>query len=250
MAEYATIEQACGYCGAQYRPRKYRANPYCSRACANKARRIRTSRTCSACGYKFMPPRNHGGQKFCSCECRDDARRTRRAVPCLVCGKLVIRTAGRANRNVYCSHSCQGRWKSIYVVGRTHSQWKSRICRSCNTCGVAVERLPSQFKQLTFCSKLCEGIWRSRHLSGEQSPTWSGGYEPYYGPDWRSQRRKAHSREGCCRRCGSLTRLQVHHIRPFREHEHHMEANRLGNLMILCRVCHPIVEWEQRRASI
>lgn len=70
----------------------------------------------------------------------------------------------------------------------------------------------------------------------------------YYGPDWPEQRRTALERDGwACRDCGMTDEehravdsggLHVHHRTPFREFEDREAANRLGNLVTLCRACH------------
>ena len=250
MAEYETVAEHCSHCGSDYYPRKYRTNLFCSRSCANKARASRKERPCPQCNKAFLPPRNHGGQKYCSLACRDDARRTSRDVACSWCGCRVTRKASRADGNVYCSKDCERQWRAMHDPrGESHPQWKPRVVRPCGHCGAAVGRLPSQLKGVSFCSKACEASWRSEHLSGQASPTWRGGYDPYYGPNWRRQRRQILKGEPKCRRCGTPDDLHVHHIRPFRECVDYRKANRIDNLMVLCRTCHTTVEWEQRHAQ-
>ncbi|MBN1286993.1 MAG: DEAD/DEAH box helicase [Anaerolineae bacterium] len=76
-----------------------------------------------------------------------------------------------------------------------------------------------------------------------------------YGPDWPAQRDTARRRdEYRCRRCGigedeAGREHDVHHIQPFRDfgyvrgrNENYRQANRLDNLMTLCRSCHRAVE--------
>ena len=70
------------------------------------------------------------------------------------------------------------------------------------------------------------------------------------GPNWRAQSERARARDGHrCRLCGAPERPDrkhdVHHIRPFRTFGHmpgdndaHREANRLDNLITLCKACH------------
>lgn len=79
---------------------------------------------------------------------------------------------------------------------------------------------------------------------GEKNPRWRGGYEPYYGPNWYFQRDKRLKRDKYCQRCGTNEDLVVHHIVPFREfgREGYKEANKLSNLITLCRSCHRSVE--------
>lgn len=82
---------------------------------------------------------------------------------------------------------------------------------------------------------------------GSLNPAWKGGYEPYYGPNWHEQRRKALIRDNfTCQRCFGKRdgRLEVHHIVPFRLFRSYIEANRLENLLTHCIRCHREVEWE------
>jgi DEAD/DEAH box helicase domain-containing protein len=74
------------------------------------------------------------------------------------------------------------------------------------------------------------------------------------GPNWDQQRNRARARDGrCCRHCGVPERSDrahdVHHIQPFRtfgyirgKNDRYLEANRLKNLVTLCRSCHRRVE--------
>ncbi len=91
----------------------------------------------------------------------------------------------------------------------------------------------------------------SEYLSGENNYNWKGGRIEYYGPNWYRQRRKARKRDGfTCHHCGKSEQeneraLDVHHIQPFRtfnyvtgENDNYKEANKLSNLISLCRSCH------------
>jgi len=74
------------------------------------------------------------------------------------------------------------------------------------------------------------------------------------GPNWEQQRNLVLERDGHrCRHCGAPERPDrthdVHHVQPFRtfgyvrgQNDHHREANRLENLVTLCRSCHQRVE--------
>lgn len=79
-------------------------------------------------------------------------------------------------------------------------------------------------------------------LIGENNPRWKGGYEPYYGPDWRGQRRRALKRDDhTCQFCGTTENERehdVHHKISYRI----CKNNKLDNLVTLCRSCHTKVE--------
>jgi 5-methylcytosine-specific restriction endonuclease McrA len=115
-------------------------------------------------------------------------------------------------------------------------------------CGEKYEKIQYYAERSRFCSEKCQGSWTSENRTGENSPNWKGGYNPYYGPNWREQRRKVWERDDeTCQACGQTTdelgqRPSVHHIIPFRECDDYEEANKLSNLVCLCRSCHG--EWE------
>jgi len=93
--------------------------------------------------------------------------------------------------------------------------------------------------------------------SGEDSPHWTGGKSSWYGPNWHTQRSKCLERDNHeCQVCGMDQKehkekyneeLHAHHITP---RTHYIEngtvnnkcANRLENLITLCRDCH--TDWE------
>jgi DEAD/DEAH box helicase domain-containing protein len=72
----------------------------------------------------------------------------------------------------------------------------------------------------------------------------------YRGPNWEPQRRTARARDSFrCRHCGAPERESrehdVHHLTPFRqygyrpgENDRYLDANRLENLVTLCKSCH------------
>jgi transposase/predicted RNA-binding Zn-ribbon protein involved in translation (DUF1610 family) len=104
----------------------------------------------------------------------------------------------------------------------------------------------------------CVGDWMDRHgidrrgRKGEDNPMWKGGANDYYGPSWYAARRQARERDGyTCQRCGMTDEehleeyhqeLHVHHIQPFRTFQDHQNANKLDNLITLCRDCHDSLE--------
>ena len=75
-----------------------------------------------------------------------------------------------------------------------------------------------------------------------------------YGPDWQEQRAKTRERDGyCCAECGATEgrgrQHDVHHRVPFRVfnyipglNRNDLDANRLENLVLLCRRCHHRLE--------
>lgn len=79
----------------------------------------------------------------------------------------------------------------------------------------------------------------------------------YRGPNWQAQRRKVRDRDAfACQHCGAAEQDRqhdIHHLRPFRDfgyvrgvNQAYQEANRLANLVTLCRTCHARAENGQR----
>jgi 5-methylcytosine-specific restriction endonuclease McrA len=157
---------------------------------------------------------------------------------CPVCGKSFaakpyrFKTLKRAE-TVTCSHECR-------II---HLGWGKRVLY-CEWCGNEFRRDKSHVNDRNFCSSRCMGHWQSENIKGENSPSWKGGYKPYYGQDWSARRRQARERDGyCCRSCGLKEEdvtytLEVHHIRPVRLFDNPNDANSLDNLITLCRPCH------------
>ncbi len=125
----------------------------------------------------------------------------------------------------------------------------------CEVCGAPFYVRPSAAATARFCSWAC--MHKGRHITwshlpvmcGPDNPNWRGGYEPYYGPNWQRQRRRARKRDNySCQCCGKTEaelgqQLDVHHIKPFRDFgpERYQEANRLHNLISLCKSCHSLI---------
>jgi len=98
----------------------------------------------------------------------------------------------------------------------------------------------------------------SERVSGDLSPMWDGGCTTYCGPNWHRKRREALERDGyTCQRCGLDNgehkskwgrAIEVHHIQrreSFRQDSGEIDwknANRLENLITLCKNCHAKLE--------
>lgn len=74
-----------------------------------------------------------------------------------------------------------------------------------------------------------------------------------YGPDWQNTRLAVRKRDQFkCQVCGAVESTRehdVHHKVPFRAFTSSAEANRLENLITLCRTCHQKVEQNVRMRS-
>lgn len=218
---------------------------FCSRQCFNDWRRKRPENytDCIQCGCKFHRIKSHirqNGQNFCSRKCHYEFHHP--VFLCRYCGEEFRRKLSEVKFRggaPFCSNKCYHSSDK-----RNPDCWEMKICK---TCGVEFE-IPKAWVRKgegKFCSKNCHDDWQRKYAPrGENAPYWKGGWEPYYGPNWPEQRRKALERDGyVCRKCGKFQGYKnpcVHHIKPFREfgRESYEGANDLENLITLCVSCH------------
>lgn len=74
---------------------------------------------------------------------------------------------------------------------------------------------------------------------GAANPDWKGGKITKRGRNWAEIRLQIIERDGgMCQKCGATEKLQVHHIKPYRE----TQDNSHKNLVTLCVHCHGRVE--------
>lgn len=152
---------------------------------------------------------------------------------CETCGEEFVDYSH--NYGKYCSRKCYGLAE------------RDRIERQCEYCGERIERKRSQMlSRYVFCSR--DHVARYREEYDDFHP-WEGAEISKRGKNWKIQREKTLQRDGFeCQDCGSDELLVVHHKIPFREFEveEYEEANRLENLITLCRSCHIRIETEGR----
>jgi 5-methylcytosine-specific restriction endonuclease McrA len=190
--------------------------------------------TCANCQKEFSKSlydinRKKTNLHYCSYACHGQAQRTQVEIACEVCARLFkIKPYRLRKGKVFCSYAC----KVAGLGGGSTLVY-------CDQCGEEIHRKNAEVKQHNFCSRPCMGKWQSEHIKGENSPSWRGGYQPYYGADWKTNRRLACERDGhICQACGSVDDLEVHHIKPVRLFPNTNDANGLTNLVTLCRFCH------------
>lgn len=149
-----------------------------------------------------------------------------------------------------------GSWNgALRAAGLEPSIIRERQECECLSCGATLFRQHSQVKNHDehFCDDTCMGEYESDVYSGDGNPRWIGGYTDYYGEEWPEQRAAAMQRDGeQCQGCGTDREthrrevgsdLHVHHIQKFATFDDSAEANRLDNLVTLCRECHQ--RWER-----
>lgn len=155
---------------------------------------------------------------------------------CQVCGAAFSVSASRVKwgRGRSCSRACQ------YASNRLKLS-RPKVAFTCIGCGAVFERhasqavdTPTKIGVAKYCSREC----RDRHRVGLLHPQFIGRPIATRGPNWQAQKRSARSRDArVCQQCGDRG-TDVHHIRPFRLFQDYQLANRLENLVTLCRGCH------------
>jgi 5-methylcytosine-specific restriction endonuclease McrA len=236
---------------------------HCSRACQMAASNARALTTCPTCGKRFEYYKSWP-RKFCSRSCSAAVNAKQNLgieeLPpawCEVCGEQI--TGNRSREQRFCSLACFGVYLRRTRTGvprpglaKERPDLQKRVDKTCPVCGKEFQVKESHAVSRICCSRKCGAKRQEQEglTAGPKNGNFKGGYLPYYGPNWRAQRRKARQRDGYkCRRCGISEKelgrqLDVHHVKPFREFgvERYHEANRLSNLLSLCNVCHKIVE--------
>jgi HNH endonuclease len=191
--------------------------------------------------YPSMP------KKYCSRQCQRDASRI--TTKCPKCGKEFW--YHKSWPRIYCSRGCSASVNGRKNFGK-YADGVGFTETSCDNCGKSFMKQTRDLKKTkhSFCGVICFGKWLSNNIIGEAHPNWNGGRLPYYGPNWRQQRRNARARDNyTCQKCGITEKklgknLDVHHKKPFRKFgiKKYKEANALENLISLCNVCHTTVE--------
>lgn len=209
----------CAHCSAIFKPRQD-SERYCCRSCYESSRAL-PAISCAHCGASYVKKANHKGSKFCSDDCFVASRRV-----------------------------------------------KPHTCVTCGTLFTPVKYKPSEGRMVAYtgrhnCSKQCIDAWKAKtksaymrenrdKFSGANSWNWKGSClrknKSYRGPDWTEIAGKARARDQHqCQGCGMSREqhaerwgkaLEVHHIVPFYEFTDHKKANRLSNLVTLCKSCH------------
>lgn len=268
----------CEYCGDEFEAYPYEADDrkFCSTECSNAGKDAPTGEDhpqwdgglktveCDNCGDELQrkPAVADDGRNFCDRECyhefgRPDMQgennpqhKEKATLQCEVCGDDFEVYQYRADDARFCSSECN----RAYLRGRTgedHPEWEGgQVEIECLTCGDIFTDYPSHSDR-EYCSEDCYREAAKELFAGENNPVWRGGYDGNYGPNWEEQREKVLERDGyTCQDCGThaddMDRSpDIHHKKRlgwFKEEydapEWYRKANRVENLVTLCRPCH------------
>jgi len=222
--------------------------------------------TCPECGDEFRVKKTRYENNediccsnICAGKYRSDYETHGEDVSCAVCDADLYVAPYKYNKNdnFFCSKDCHGKWLSENKTGKDHPSWSGRVEKECANCGDTKTVIPSRSDRSNhyFCDEECMYDWRSENWVGEDAPAWSGGTAPKtYGEGWTRQRQKALERDfyrcRCCNISDDEAReefgegLHVHHRTPFKLFDDAATANRLRNLISLCKSCHHTLEWQ------
>lgn len=232
--------KTCEQCGAVF---AYFSSPtpprFCTRACWTVWRQAHPKRvtlTCEECGERFEREPwevKRGRRRFCSVACSrpyiNSVQRGKRREPqsaALIAKRLVTIAERRAS-------------------GLIPSRRQESHPKQCAGCGGIMERgkheAIGRWGKRRFCAPAC--MYTYRRNNPESMYRYIGHRIAYYGPNWPEQARLARERDRhTCRDCGTVhssRALDVHHIVPRRAFGgDYLQANRLDNLISLCRSCH------------
>lgn len=248
------ITKQCLTCGKEFpiEP-KHPDVKYCSHKCHGVARRKQVDTICLNCGNVFQQyPSGH--KRFCSQTCSNrfhqhpDPTKHKTCI-CEWCEKSFETRHDAPGR--FCGHQCMSEYAASVSPGAPRKE-EIHITLNCKICGNPYQTTAHQVRERgsTCCSRQCVNVLQSQLKRKEGNPNYRGGSILYRGANWGRQSRKALKRDGyCCQICHKkLGRKKsdygIHHIKPFREFDGDYEnANRLSNLITLCRRCHARVEF-------
>lgn len=202
---------------------------------------------CNTCQSVYIA--KYSNQMYCSADCRlrhkDPTKHVSKVCPW--CKKEFVSYKYRGQ--IYCSHQCMSEYGAS--LGGRPTIVENQVELICETCGkpYTVHESQKRLRNSRFCSNECKYLWKSQSMQADGNPNYRGGTITYRGRNWGRQSRKALKRDGwTCQICKKkLSKKKwdyaVHHIKPFREFDDYRVANRLSNLISLCRSCHAKVEW-------
>lgn len=211
---------------------------------------LRDTYICDFCGDEFY--RSEGGE-YCGMECFSEARKGE--------GNPMYEVERPESHRKELREKMSGSSNPMFsATGSDNPRWRERREQECTWCGQTFRTIERDRK---FCSLSCMGDWRSCHWNGSEHPAWrDDSQEVPMGANWEEKREEALIRDEYeCIECDMSNEshrrkigkgLDVHHIVPRREfwdketgELDYERANRLENLITLCRKHHRKIEVER-----
>lgn len=216
----------CGNIKTVYRNPNSRYK-FCSRACSNNYGRVTI--TCGICGKIRVVNKSgvaRGQYKYCSNNCRAKAVLlgsrgvTNKRIICSICSKSFNGRKGSVTCSVTCQSQLHSKWVKDNQSGENNPFYNKKHT-------METRQHLSMVKKKMFA----DGTLVARNKGKGKGRT----YPRARDLDWRLLRKGILDRDGNkCVLCGSIKRLEVHHIIPYRTCVKHENSN----LVTLCRDCH------------
>lgn len=158
--------KVCSQCGEEFSYMKSNSRKYCSKKCANLAKRTGHDIVCDNCGKPFYRRQYHIDRQqhneqhnFCCPACQKEYlhKQTFEIRVCEVCGEEF--EASKLSTQRFCSEGCQHQWQTTNV-GELNPKFTS-ILTPCTYCGKPHYVKPYKFDEQDnfFCSKKCRQKW-------------------------------------------------------------------------------------------
>lgn len=259
------MKHTCVICRKEFSQwRKGKEPKYCSWNC--RLIGTRSVICCNACGKEFTVPANQESKRqYCSKKCaaqvnivskKDFSKKSE--FTCKFCGTVFVTWSYR--KPVFCSHLCMSQYAARQPKPNARKP-ESFVTLKCVQCGGDYIVHKAQTKKKSgskFCSVKCKANWTSVNKRGENHKAFKQGRKTYdRGVNWSTQRRRALRRDNStCQVCGYIKdegerKIDVHHITPYIEfNSDYISANRISNLITLCRSCHIKIEFGKIKCPI
>lgn len=215
----------CKVCGVGFTKWKYES--YCSYKCVHSTRKLK-SFVCVKCGKEFQSTYKTANCKNCK------PKSLNITFECANCNETNTAKAYRftKSKNKFCNKECFNEYHS--------KNTKLFSCSNCNKEIIATAKKQNQLNH--FCSAKCKYEWNR----GKNNYGWVGGSDTYRGENWNENRNKiVKNFDKKCVISGERTKLDVHHIIPYRI----SKSNDLSNLIPLKRNVHKQLELFQKELA-
>lgn len=158
---YKMIKRTCLVCGNKFYVPNYRKNSaiFCSREC--KYAFGRTNKKCLFCSKSFESVK-WLNKEYCSRRCADEAKKKRVIKICKICGEEYEVQTYRVKTSKYCSIKCRNEGVSKNLAfrakGKKNPNYKGKINKICKHCKKKFKVHPYRLITANYCSIKCSKL--------------------------------------------------------------------------------------------